>query len=113
MALPDFANPTTPEASRLGNSDSLRHKALKFAGDSSYPTNGSAGFQTKVRKLLGHDVTVVGLLPNVANGYVLEYDRENDKLIARRSAGSAAALQEVPNATDLSGVTFQVTVLYY
>lgn len=111
MALPDFALAT--EATRLGNSDTLRSRIVTFAGDAAYATGGSSGFLTKVRKVLGHDIDIAGIIALASGGYVLEYTRATDKLLIRQSAGSAAPLVEVANAADLSGTTFVVAVLYF
>lgn len=87
---------------------------LSFAGDASYPTGGTASFQTSVRNKLGKTVTVLAVLGQDCGGYTPYYDKTNDKLIVYYNNNDAVAdgpAIEVPNATNLSGVTFNVLVL--
>jgi hypothetical protein len=42
-------------------------------------------------------------------GRVIQYDRDNELLLAFESAGANAAMEEVGNATDLSDLTVRVT----
>lgn len=83
---------------------------LTFAGDNSYPTGGTAAFQALVRAKMGDNRTVLAVLAQDCGGYFPVYDFANDKLKVYRSAGSAAPMAEVPNTTDLSGVTFNVLI---
>lgn len=83
---------------------------VTIAGDGAYPTGGSTGLQTKLRALFKDQRTIIGVAVVSAPGYTAQYNAADDKLLVYRSAGSAAAFQEVPNATDLSGVTFDLLV---
>jgi hypothetical protein len=91
---------------------------VTLVGDSSYPTNGSTGLEAKLQALAGGaGRTVLGVIPQKASGYHLEYDRANGKLLVYRigaldgNAASAQALTEVTNGVDLSAVTFTLLVL--
>jgi hypothetical protein len=82
---------------------------ISFDGDAAYATGGSADFQQFVRDVTEDIVTVVD-----ATGYgytagalthFARHDHVNDTLVAFVLAGT-----EVPNATDLSSVSFELTV---
>lgn len=88
---------------------------LSFAGDSSYPTGGTAGFQAAVRaKLSGAAITVLAVMAIDCKGYQVAYDPDNDKLKfyqGDNDNGADGPAVEVPNATNLSSVTFRVLVI--
>lgn len=42
-------------------------------------------------------------------GRIVQYDRDNELLLAFEDAGAGGALREVPNAVDLSDLTVRVT----
>ncbi len=69
--------------------------------DGSYPTGGEA--------IAGSDLGFrIGNIENVegsAAGRVVSFDGTNNLLLVHESAGAAGALREVPNTTDLSGLT--------
>lgn len=84
---------------------------LSIVGDDAYPTGGTADFAAAINASLKSNPTVLAV-----SGYgktagaithFVEYDAANDKLKAYVLAGT-----EVPNATDLSGVTFDLMVSY-
>lgn len=85
----------------------LRCDRISFPGDSSYPTGGTPGFEALVRALLGMSVTIVDVVPGDCGDNKPEYDRANDKLKVRVISTAA----EVANTTNLSGVTFNLTVI--
>ena len=92
-----------------------RFKAhMQFLGDSSYTTGGTTGFAALVAAAAGRaaleviSVTKVGL----CGGFIPVYDPIVDSLLVLRSAGINAAQEEVPNAANLSGTTFDVLVEY-
>lgn len=92
----------------------LRMDTLQFAADGAYPTGGTAAFETAVRDALDvGSVDVLGIIPNDCGGYVPVYDQANDKLKVYYSNSDAAdgPLIEVPNTTNLSGVTFNLVVV--
>lgn len=83
---------------------------LTVAGDSAYPTGGTASFgafmRTALAAQLKGDINVVCAFGHAA-GYVAFYDAANDKLIVQTDA-----LVQVTDTTDLSAVTFYITVFY-
>lgn len=81
--------------------------------DSSYPTGGEA---VSPPQLGLQSVDFVSV--SSADGYIVEYDYANGKLIARTptnvsdgEAAAAAPADEVANATDLSAVTVRVLAI--
>lgn len=81
---------------------------LSFVGDASYATGGSANFQAFVRAAVsGRAVEVMDVIAGDCGDNVPYYDKTNDKLLTRVISTAA----EVANTTNLSGVTFNVTVL--
>ena len=92
----------------IGNERGVR---LDITFDSSYPTGGEAltaadlGL-SRVNQLIS-DQGGLG----AADGRVIQYDRDNELLLAFESAGAAQAMAEVINATDLSDLTVRVTAL--
>lgn len=91
---------------------------LSFAGDGAYPAGGTVDFEGLYRDaLLAADKPspareVLGIIQVDASGYVLRYDKANDKLMAFESdnGGADGPLQESTTA-NLSGTTFKVIVL--
>lgn len=80
---------------------------ISFAGDSAYPTNGTAGFQALFQALVKCGRTVIAVIDITGAADYLVYDTANDKLKAFvRSTGL-----EVGNGVDTSGITFKVAVL--
>lgn len=74
-----------------------------FDFDSSYPTGGE-DFDLSSYFSKG----VVGVIPFPQDGYVFEYDNENEKIkayYADYDASSDGALIEVADGTDLSSIT--------
>ena len=74
-----------------------------LAFDSSYPTNGEP---MDLSKQIPTDIHMVIIEPSA--GYILQYDYTNKKVKAYwndYNAGADAALIEVTNTTDLSGLT--------
>jgi len=92
-----------------------RFKAhVQFAGDGSYPTGGSTGFAALIASALdkeGVDIISVSRV-GLCGGFTPIYDSANDALLVTRTAGINAADEEVPNTTNLSGVTFDLLVEY-
>lgn len=97
---------------------------ISFAGDAAYATNGSAGFAAKVATALEAASLKPGTLTSAAilavisldcGGYKAEYINSTDKLkvyyVDNNNASDGPQI-EVPNATDLSAVTFNVLVLF-
>lgn len=87
---------------------------ISFAGDGAYPTGGTASFEAAYQAKVLSARTIVTVIPGDCGGYVPVYDRTNDKLkvyYADNNNASDGPLIEVPNATDLSAVTFRLTVV--
>lgn len=90
------------------------HDIVTLVGESSYAAGGSTGLQTKLRALTGAaGRTVKAVVALDGQGYVLGWDVADSKLKVYYGNYDAAdgALIEVPNATDLSGVTFTLLVI--
>lgn len=84
---------------------------VSFDGDAAYPTGGSVGFGSVFllaasgKRLTVNDVHGYGLTAGDITHFV-RYDKTNDTLLCYVLAGT-----EVPNATDLSAVSFDLTIL--
>ncbi len=91
---------------------------LSFAGDGAYPGGGTTDFEGKFQAALalagkgspGREV--LGIIQVDSSGYVLRYDKANDKLMVFEANSDSAdgPLQESSTA-NLSGTTFKVIVL--
>jgi hypothetical protein len=90
-----------------GNATPIFLKPVSFAGDGAYATGGTADFQASVRADLGPALEVVEVISGIAGNYIAQYDKANDKLLIRQISDGA----EVANATDLSGTTFNLTLV--
>ena len=83
------------------------HELASFAGDATYATGGTAGFQTTWRAKVKQAREVLAVISQGSGVYFPEYDKVNDKLRVRKIVDGT----EVGNATDLSGTTFNVLVI--
>ncbi len=92
-------------------SSPIFHDVLTFAGDTSYPTGGTVGFGAAIKAFYQDGRQVLAVIGQDCGGYVPVYLPGTDALKVYKSAGSAAAMVEVSNATDLSGTTFNVLVI--
>lgn len=103
---------TSPAAGEGGASAStpVRMVSLSFAGDGAYATGGTADFEDSLKAHLGENATLLAVIENGGNGgYVVKYDRANDKLMVFESdIDSDQPLKEVDNAANLSGTTFKI-----
>lgn len=84
---------------------------VTVAADSAYPTGGTVGFTTHIRKYLTKfDTRAVkhvegwGVLAGVL--YLAKYDATNDKLLMYLASTGA----QVSNSTDLSSMTLNLTI---
>jgi hypothetical protein len=106
---------TKRKASQVGQ-ESMGVAVISVVGDSAYPTGGSASFEDKVQTALGMgSIELYGVTALDAKGYQVAWDRTNDKLKVYRGDNDNAGdgpMVEVPNTTDLSGVTFELTVIF-
>lgn len=85
----------------------LFHDRISFAGDGAYPTGGTAAFETTFRTKIGSTRTIVAIIAEDCGVYRPSYDYANKKLKVRNLTDGT----EVSNATDLSGTTFNITVI--
>ena len=91
---------------------------LTFAGDGTYPAGGTENFSTYFRDAMeaanvhagGREIVSVTQID--ASGYVVRYDKANDKLMVFEANSDAAEgpLQQSSTA-NLSGVTFSLSIL--
>jgi hypothetical protein len=81
---------------------------ISFAGDTSYPTGGSA-FDALFEALVKQNRTVLAIVPNDCGGYHPVYSAGLLKVY--RTGAINAVAEQVPNATNLSAVTFNITVI--
>lgn len=89
---------------------------ISFAADGAYPTGGSAGFLALAQAKIGAAKNIIAVLAQDCGGYMPAYDFTNDKLkvyYGDNNNASDAPAVEVPNATDLSAVTFNLVILSY
>lgn len=87
---------------------------ISFAGDATYPANGTPGFQALVRTALGKgNVTIMLVVPLECGGYIPFYDAVADKLkVLYSDSNNAADGPLIENATaDLHLTTFKLKVL--
>lgn len=104
----------TPVAAQsVNNSKAAFMDAVGIVGDDSYPTGGSTGLDALLQAELGPEArNVIGVIPGDCGGFVPVYDPANGgTLKVYRAGGTNAALEEVPNATNLSGTTFNLIVV--
>jgi hypothetical protein len=95
-------------------SGTLNHDLISFAGDGTYPANGSPGFQAAVRAALGKgNVTVMYVVPQDCGGYFPVYDSAGDKLkVFYSDNNNAADGPMIENAAgNLSAITFKLIVV--
>lgn len=90
---------------------------VSFPGDASYPTGGTAAFQASIRTALDKgNVNIVAIVPQDCGGYSPVYDNANDKLKVYHGDSDGVAdgpMVQVPNATNLGAVTFNMLVIWY
>ena len=79
----------------------MQYRVFEITFDSSYPTGGEPMAAADV----GFSKIEFIAFSGGDGGYVFDYDFANSKVIVYRSAGSAAALGQVPNTTNLSAIT--------
>lgn len=84
-----------------------------LVGDSSYATGGNTGLLAKLRAVRKDQRAILKVLASKgsAAGYSCEYVVATDKLIVYLEDQTSGVVAEVANATNLSGVTFTLTVL--
>jgi len=98
-------------------SEALQVALISVPGDGAYPTGGTTGIAALLQAVLGRLATPLFVVAAGANGgYRAIYDVANDTLLMYYGDNDNAAdgpQIEVPNATDLSGVTFKLQAVCY
>ena len=84
---------------------------LSFNGDDAYPTGGTTGFQAAVQAIVGDQREILAVIGQDCGGYDPVYIPATDALKVYESGADGSANDEVANAADLSGTTFNVVVL--
>lgn len=87
----------------------MRAARISFPGDASYSSNGTPNFSAFVQTCLKERITkILDVIPGDCGDNKPEYDYTNDKLKVRVISSGA----EVAGAVNLSGTTFNMTVLF-
>ena len=106
----DSTSTAVPPATTTFTQHGLQMRPFTVTGDTSYPTGGWALAASTCGLTSIVDVICTPLVKNDQTGaYLLEYDLANSKLMAFKDTGSAAALTQVANATNLS--TYSTIIL--
>jgi len=87
---------------------------ITLVGDGAYPTGGSVGVAAALQALTKDQRTILAVFNIALNGgYPVIWDADAGKLIVMNSGGGAAkdVPTEIDNASNLSGVTFELLVL--
>lgn len=87
--------------------------SISFGGDDDYPAGGTPNFSEVVAAALEKvGIEVVGVMKaGPCGGYGVVYDKSADKLYIETYPDAAGVAAE-NTTTDLSGVTFELVVLY-
>jgi hypothetical protein len=100
----------TKNAAESGNvSKALNFDTISFLGDGAYTTGGTVAFDAAIKTLTKDGRNVIGVIPGDCGGFIPVYSA--GKLKVFRAGATNAALEEVPNAADLSGTTFNLLVV--
>ncbi len=82
---------------------------LSFLGDDSYPTGGTVGFDALARAALGKgNVEILSVTQNNLSDHVVRYVPADGGTLQAQLMATGAP---VANAVDLSGITFELTVI--
>ena len=86
---------------------------FSFAGDGNYPTGGTTGLDALLTAAAKKTLTIVSIIADDCGGYIPVYLPANGgTLKVYEAAADGNPLDEVANTTNLSGTTFNLTVLY-
>uniref|UniRef100_A0A6M3XV64 Uncharacterized protein n=1 Tax=viral metagenome TaxID=1070528 RepID=A0A6M3XV64_9ZZZZ len=91
----------------LATVKAVSERRIQITLDATYPTGGYAAFvATTVKGITGFEyVTVLGVKQeSPAGGYLLFWDRANDKLMVYQYPTALGPATQVPNLTNLSTV---------
>lgn len=84
---------------------------ISFAADGAYPTGGTAAMLAAIQAKIGAGRDILAVIPQDCGGYMVTYDHTADKLKVYWCAGAGAVPVEVTNTTNLSAVTFNLTII--
>jgi hypothetical protein len=101
----------TAVASESAKGDRLFVDAISFAGDSAYPTGGTLDFDGYVQALLGDQRNVLAVVSGDCGIYMPEYVKNAGATPGKLMVRTMVDGTEVADTTDLSAVTFNVTVI--
>ena len=81
--------------------------------DNSYPTGGYTGLADKIKGATNRNPTIIGVVAQ-SGGYAAYWDYANSKLMLFYSNSDAAdgPLIQVPDTTDVGGITLSLLVFY-
>ena len=102
----------TQVAAESGNGERLFVDRVSFLGDDSYTTGGTVDFDAFISTLMGDARNIIAVIPGDCGDdnlalYIPDVGATPGKLMVRVLSTGA----EVANAVDLSGDTFNVTVI--
>jgi hypothetical protein len=84
---------------------------ISFLGDDAYAAGGTADFQALFRAVTKNNREVLAVIGGDCGGYVPVYDKANDKLKVYEQTNVATSPLIETATSDLSGTTFNLTVL--
>jgi hypothetical protein len=96
-----------PTVQWVGPVDDPKFREVDVTFDTSYVAGGYLISATQ----LGMSTVFGVIITSNPSGYVLEWDAVNSKVKVYRVNTTAAALAEVPAATNLSGITARLLVV--
>jgi hypothetical protein len=85
----------------------FRIDIVNFKGDTSYVNPGG---RAGTAAAFGF-ARILAMVPLSHKGYVWEYDPATDKILFSQQSAATGALTEVPNATNLSAITYRALVI--
>jgi hypothetical protein len=98
--------PLTPTLDPQPHGHAAHHPLFLRQGALSLGTYATGGVAVSSAQLdFPADFQIVWLDVGSAGGYVFTWDKTNGKVLAYRQNNTTGPLVEVPNATDLSGVS--------
>ena len=87
-----------------GVSGNIKYVIKDITFDDSYPTGGEGLSATQ----LGLEEVYIVLISQKSDGYVVQYDYTNEKLEIYEAGADGAALDELGNTADASGIAIRL-----
>jgi|TARA_Y100000114_G_C11705298_1_gene300606 hypothetical protein len=87
-----------------GVSGNIKYVIKDITFDDSYPTGGEGLSATQ----LGLEEVYIVLISQKSDGYVVQYDYSNEKLEIYEAGADGAALDELGNTADASGIAIRL-----